>query len=229
MPTLEQVLQMPRHTNLSPFANCVVMIAIYKQCFDHVNDWTHISSYPFWDTYFRIDQLISHCRDNKLSQHLGMYGSASDRPLCLMIRMILAAVEIKLHETAIAKVENEHLPMSLSNEAVTKCQAGARVIEETVRMGQRLTGEELQIFQQSSHIFAWAMIKAIQTNLWMLHHRKENVATLVDALRSLSLSTKELVDPRNLRPGLLEQVEAKISEAERLQKKRPLQTLRGHF
>ena len=229
MPTLQQVLQMPRCTSLSPFANCAVMVAIYRQCFDHINDWTQLSSYPFWDTYFRIDQLISNCRDNKFSQHLGMYGSASDRPLCLMIRIILAAVEIKLHETAITKVENEHLPVSISNEAVTKCQLGARVIEETVRTGQRLAGEELQIFQQSSHIFAWAMTKAIQTNLWMLHHRKDNVATLVDALRSLSLSTRELVDPRHLRPGLLEQVDAKISEAERLQKKRPIQALGGHF
>ena len=227
MPTLEQVLQMPRHTSLSPFASTVVVVAIYKQCFDHIHNWTNVPSYPFWDTHYRIDQLISHCRDNILAQQVGMYGNVSDRTLCLSVRMTLAAVEIKLHETAITKVENEQLPASILNDAIAKCQLGARIIEDAVRTGQHLTGKELQNFQQSSALYMWPMTKAIQTNLWMLHHRKDNAATLVNALRSLSQSTKELIDPGHLREGLLEQVDAKIAEAERLQKKRPLQSLGG--
>ncbi|CAJ2505536.1 Uu.00g129300.m01.CDS01 [Anthostomella pinea] len=220
MPPLGQVFDLSRDVKVSFFAGTAIMVAMYRRCFDHIYTWAHVPSYPFWDTHYGIDSLIAHSRENLLEQYCELDGNSTDRPLCIILRMNMAAVEINLHETAIAKVNNEHLPSSLATEAMTKCESGARDIEDAVRAGQRLRGRDLATFQHASPLFTWPMTKAMQAYLWVLHHRKDNINTCINGLRTLAASARELIDSDQLVPELLEQIDARLAEADRSKKRR---------
>lgn len=220
MPNLQQAFDTSKNVPFSSFAGAIIVVYIYRRCFDHAQTWFSEPSYSFWDTHYTIDKAILQCRNSIIAHLLNTSSPASKDILALILRMNLAGLEIKLHELAITKAEKDKLPTALITEAILRCQSAAMDIVEGIRIGQRLTGGELDTFRQANLFYAKTMTKAIQAYMWMLNHLKNNAPTHINALRLLVASMKELIDAKHLRPGLLEQVDAKVAEAER-PKKRP--------
>ncbi|XXG97586.1 hypothetical protein Hte_003892 [Hypoxylon texense] len=220
MPNLQQAFDTSKNVPFSSFAGAIIVVYIYRRCFDHAHTWFSEPSYSFWDTHYTIDKAILQCRNSIIAHLLNTSSPASKDILALILRMNLAGLEIKLHELAITKAEKDKLPTALITEAILRCQSAAMDIVESIRIGQRLTGGEMETFRQANLFYAKTMTKAIQAYMWMLNHLKNNAPTHINALRLLVSSMKELIDAKHLRPGLLEQVDAKVAEAER-PKKRP--------
>ncbi|ORY69607.1 fungal-specific transcription factor domain-containing protein [Pseudomassariella vexata] len=228
MPTLQQVFQRSGNADLSSFAGIIIVISLYRRCFQHIQAWLSEPSYAFWDNYYQINKLFSHCQNDILASHLSAGGQESSDTLNLVLRMNLAAVEIYLHETAISKVEREKLPPALSADAVTRLESAAKKITETVRKARGLTAKELGIFQQSSPFLTWAITKAIEAYLWLMHQpRNDSMARCVEPLQILSSSMRLMLLPEHIRPGLLEQVDAKLAETEQRSTKRRHTTTYG--
>ncbi|KAI1381395.1 fungal-specific transcription factor domain-containing protein [Hypoxylon crocopeplum] len=219
MPTLSQICE-AKNVQLSSFAGVVIMIFVYRRIFDHIQAWIEQPSYPFWDTHYATDKIITHCRSHLIGPHIIVPTQGHSDVLAILLRMNLGGLEIKLHEIAITKIDKEKLPTALTTEAIVRCQSAAMDIVDAVRSGQRLKGRDMEIFRHSNLFYAKTMTKAIQAYMWMLNHLKNNAPAHINALRMLSNSMRELIDPKHLRPGLLEQVDAKVAEAER-PKKRP--------
>ena len=219
MPSLHQVSEFSENTYLSSFAGTIIMISLYRRCFDHIqSSLRQVPSYPFWDTHYRIDKSIKDCRNKLITQHLVCENPVD--PLSLTLRMNLAAVEICLNEPAIAKVELEQLPISLSTEAMIRCQYAASDTVEALQLGQQLMGKQLEAFRQSSLFFIWPITMAIQACFRMLTYEESDICTHVNALRILSSSMRELVDADHIPSALLEKVDIKIDEEGRPDKKR---------
>ncbi|KAI0909792.1 fungal-specific transcription factor domain-containing protein [Ustulina deusta] len=227
MPTLEQAFEIQEATNLSAFAGNIMVASIYRRCLDHMTSWTQVPLYPFWDTYYRIDNMITHCRDNLFVENLYFESHKADRPLSIILRVNLAAVAISLHETAMAKVENEQLPKSLWNEAATKCQSASQEIEEGMRCSMRLGPPESMIIRHSSVFYMWALTKAIAAQAKMLEHHQNITPARINGLRALTKLARELIAPEHVDLKLLEQVDNKLADAEALRKKRGYQQLSG--
>ncbi|KAI2617409.1 fungal-specific transcription factor domain-containing protein [Hypoxylon sp. NC1633] len=222
MPALQQVYDINKSVPISSFAGAVILISLYRRLFDHIEAWIQQPLYPFWDTHYTIDKMIGHCRNSLLSPHMTMLSHGTSDVLSILLRLNLGGLEIKLHEVAISKIDKEKLPTALTTEAIIRCQTAAMDIVDAVRLGQRLKGKELEVFRHANLFYAKTMSKAIQAYMWMLNHLKNNAPTHINALRMLSNSMKELIDPKHLRPGLLEQVDAKVAEAERPKKRQYL-------
>lgn len=231
-PTLQQVFETSGNiTTLSGFASAAVVMSLYRLCFNHKALSAQDSSYHFWDSYYRIDNLIGRCRTGILAQHLhtGSMNSPQDT-LSLILSMNLAAVEIYLHKIAIVKVEKEQISSALSAEAETRCLAASTDILEALRACRRLPSRELNVLQQSSMLFTWALTQATQTHLWMLVHDKSSSHSAhINSLRVLLSAMRELIGPEHCQQGLLEQVEAKIAEAGRPRKRSRAQVSDEHF
>ncbi|KAI0529972.1 fungal-specific transcription factor domain-containing protein [Xylaria digitata] len=200
LPTLEQAFEIQEATNLSAFAGNIMVASIYRRCLDHMTSWT---------------------------QNLCFDSHKADRPLSIILRVNLAAVAIGLHETAIAKVENEQLPKSLWNEAATKCQSASQEIEEGMRCSMRLGAPESTIIRQSSVFYTWALTKAIAVQVKVLEHHQNITPARINGLRALTKLTRELTAPEHVSLKLLEQVDNKLAETETLRKKRGYQQLSG--
>ena len=138
--------------------------------------------------------------------------------------MNLAAVDISLHEAGITVVEKNHLQSCLLNTGVQRCQSASQDIVRAVKTGLGLTGPPAIAFRQWFSISAWAITRGIQTHLWMLENEKSNLPSLdAKALRVLSGALRELVDLEQVRPGLLEHVDAKLAEMDEFKKRPRLQ------
>lgn len=228
MPGLHQVFDIVKGVPLSSFAGAAVVVYLYRRCSDHFQACIQQPSYPFWDTHYAIDKAITHCRKSLLTHHLSKSNQGAQDVLAIILRMNLAGLEIKLHETAITKAEKDKLPAALTTEAIVRCQSAAMDIVDSIRVGQRLTSRNLEIFRHSNLFYAKTMAKAIQAYMWMLNNLKNNTPTHINALRLLTSSTKELIDAKHLRSALLDQVDAKVAEAER-PKKRPFLPSQNSF
>lgn len=219
LPSLHQVSELPENTYLSSFAGTIIMISLYRRCFDHIkSSLRQTPSYPFWVTHYCIDKSIRDCRSNLLTRHL--VGQNTDDPLSLTLRMNLAAVEICLNEPAIAKVEQEQLPTALSAEAIARCQHAATDILEAVQLGPQLMGKQLEAFRQSSLFFIWPITMAIQACFRILSYGENDNSTYINSLQMLSNSMRELIDAEHLPTALLEKVDNRIAEVERPEKRR---------
>lgn len=61
-----------------------------------------------------------------------------DDPLALALNMNLAAVNICLHEAAVAKAQRGKLPATLIMESQNRCMAAAMEVAEDIRLSQQL-------------------------------------------------------------------------------------------
>ncbi|KAL9122892.1 MAG: hypothetical protein Q9187_000563 [Circinaria calcarea] len=214
-----QVSELPENTYLSSFAGTIIMISLYRRCFDHIKSSLHQGpSYPFWVIHYRIDKSIRDCRSKLLTRYV--VGQNADDPLSLTLRMNLAAVEVCLHEPAITKVEQEQLPTALSAEVIVRCQYATTDIVEAIQLGQHLMGKQLEAFRQSSLFFIWPITMAIQACFRMLSYRENDISPHVNSLRILSNSMRELIDAEHIPTALLKKVDCRIAEVERPGKKR---------
>lgn len=218
MPALQQVCEAD-DAQLSSFAGVIIIVSIYQRCFDHSQAWLQQPSYAFWDAHYAIDRLIILCRDSLLASHISTHNQETSDVLALLLRMSIGALEIKLHEVAWAKIEKEKLPSILTTEAISRCQAATTYILGAIQVGQQLKGSASETFRRASVFYAKTITKAIESCVWMIDHPENKVTTHINVMRILSDSLRELVDPRHLRLGFLEQVEAKIADAKRSKKK----------
>ncbi|PHH59138.1 hypothetical protein CDD81_3696 [Ophiocordyceps australis] len=238
MPSLHQVFEAEGKPSLSSFAGTTIMVSLYQRCFEHIQSSQHEASHAFWETHYSIDKALAHCRNSVMAQHMNSSGSqgttaaagASSRhssrhsstsapsdqdPISLAIRMNIAAIEVSLHEAALAKVEREKLPPGLAAEAVSKCMAAASEVVSAVQLGRRLGDRRAEIFQQLDQFLVWPMTTAIQVCFrGLLHREGDHVERFVAMLDVLVKAMRDFIDPDHIAPGLLDKAEASVAEAE---------------
>lgn len=218
MPSLQQIFQLAEPPPLSLFAATIIMVSLYRRCSDHAESALHEASHAFWETHYCIDKAISQCRTHLFSQYIGGHGS--DEPMSLTLRMNLDAVAVSLHEAALAKVEKDELPASLTTESISKCISAAVDIVEAVSQGQRLTGNSLQKFQQLDQFLVLPITTAIHFCFRMLYHGEGDATPYINCLSVLSSSVRNLIGAENIAPGLLEKADTQVAEAAPLAKRR---------
>ncbi|PHH58427.1 hypothetical protein CDD82_3039 [Ophiocordyceps australis] len=149
------------------------------------------------------------------SIHNSTTAPSDQDPISLAIRMNIAAIEVSLHEAALAKVEREKLPSGLAAEAVSKCMAAASEIVSAVQLGRRLGDCRAEIFQQLDQFLIWPMTTAMQVCFRGLVHREgDHDERFVAMLEILAKAMKDFIDPEHIAPGLLDKAEASVAEAQ---------------
>lgn len=203
-----------------------MVIHILLRCMDHNQSQAKTPSYPFWDTYFRLDEMITHFRENVFAETFRLERHSAYKSLSIILSVNLAAGAISLHETAMTKVESEQLPGSLWTEAALKCRAASQQIEEALQTGMSLDGNGLLSFRHSCFLYVWAMNKAISAELKMLNHGPSITTSRTGSLRTLIKLARELIEwPSHTDSKLLEHAENKLVETEGIKKKRGFREL----
>ncbi|KAI9164032.1 Depudecin biosynthesis cluster-specific transcription activator DEP6 [Paramyrothecium foliicola] len=208
MPSLPNIDQLSNVATLSPFAGTIITVSLFRRCFDHVRaSLARNPSYSFWDAHYKLDRAILDGREKLTAQQS---TAAQDLPdvLSLTLQSNLAAVEIWLHETALAKVEHERLPDALAAAAATRCEAAAYQVVDAIKRGQSLPNGRLDSFRQSSDFFIWPATTAIKSLRMLVNKGGPQAAAMhSDALRVLADTMRELVPPELLPTGLLQETE----------------------
>lgn len=139
-------------------------------------------------------------------------GKTPEDPLSSTTRMNLAAVEICLHEAAIAKVERDQLPDLLSSEAVSGCLNASGEILSSLQIGHLLSGQPSDSFRQSWPFMVWPITMAIQVYMRMIAQEEADIHKHIESLRILSKSMRELVDPEHIPRKLLDKADYRVAE-----------------
>lgn len=213
MPRLDQVFELTETISLSSFAADNLMISLYQRYFRHAESSYNETSQGFWETHYAIDKLVEHCRTTLLAPH--MNGNSGNDPLAIGLRMNLNTLKVNLHETALFRVERDQLPENLAIDANCKCAFAVTDIVRALQVGMQLTGSRAVTFRQLDRFFVWPITTAIQVCFRMLYNGKGEYAPYIGFLRILSHAMKEIIDPDQIPPGLLENAEAKIADAAR--------------
>jgi hypothetical protein len=174
---------------------------------------------PFWDRYYATDRLLARCQKEIFDPLISVQGACSS-PGLIALRINLAAVELSLHQTAVAKLGKEGMSAALTAETNARCQRSANDIVNAVRDAQQLVGRAHDSFLQTGVLFACGITKAIQAYLWILDTDRSDTQSHIKTVRLLCNVLTELVDPACIQSGLLDHVEAKIRDTERPAKRR---------
>ncbi|KAK3342081.1 fungal-specific transcription factor domain-containing protein [Lasiosphaeria hispida] len=203
-PLLHQTLAPTPTPPLSPLAATVLAIALHHLATRGPGNTT------FWTTYHATTPLLAHLRPAILSSPPG--------PLALALRIHLSAVELTLHQAAIA-----HLPppCPLACEASARAvHAAARDILDAARDAQRLGGPEAEVWGQLGVLAGWGLAQGVRGFLGLVERDKSEAAGYVKAVRVLCGVLGELVDVEGVMPGFLDGVEGRVREVERPMKRR---------
>lgn len=137
-------------------------------------------------------------------------GEMSDDPRSLILRINLSAVEISLHQTAVAKVEESKLPTALAIDAITKCASAATDIARAAQIGKSLWAKNREIFRQQDRFVVWPMTLAIHV-LGQLVEKKDDVGggteSLSFSLRVLGRAMRDLIRPEHVQSGLMDKID----------------------
>ncbi|KAL2016074.1 hypothetical protein VTK56DRAFT_4281 [Thermocarpiscus australiensis] len=210
MPPVQRIFDpdIPDDISLSPFAGTVVMVWLYRRYIEHMASQLSQDA-SFWEIHYAIEKDIVQCKTKLLARYID--GDRADDPCSLTLRMNLAAVEISLHQTALAKVETSKLPAALAADATSKCASAATDIAKAVQMGKSLTGKKLESFRQQDRFLVWPMTTAALV-LGRLLERKDEVGAgahgIGFALRVLGRAMRDLLRPEHVRPGLMDKIDA---------------------
>ncbi|KAL2192755.1 fungal-specific transcription factor domain-containing protein, partial [Corynascus similis CBS 632.67] len=216
MPTLQQVFAPEKgdSVSLSPFAGIIVVMWLYRRYVEHATSQqtqdTHESGprRSFWETHYSIEKDIARCKDKTLVRYID--GEMSDDPRSLILRINLSAVEISLHQTAVAKVEESKLPTALAIDAITKCASAATDIARAAQIGKSLWAKNREIFRQQDRFVVWPMTLAIHV-LGQLVEKKDDVGggteSLSFSLRVLGRAMRDLIRPEHVQSGLMDKID----------------------
>ncbi|KAK4243379.1 fungal-specific transcription factor domain-containing protein [Corynascus novoguineensis] len=216
MPTLHQVFapETGDNVSLSPFAGVIVVMWLYRRYVEHTTSQqtqdAHelVPSRSFWETHYSIEKDIARCKNKTLVRYIE--GEMSDDPRSLILRINLAAVEISLHQTAVAKVEESKLPTALAIDAITKCASAATDIARAAQIGKSLWAKNRETFRQQDRFVVWPMTLAIHV-LGRLVEKKDDVGGgtegLSFSLRVLGRAMRDLIRPEHVQPGLMDKVD----------------------
>lgn len=218
MPRLDQVFELTEPISLSSFAADTLMVSLYQRYFRHIESSYNETSQKFWETHNAIDKAVEHCRTTLLASH--MNGNSGNDPLAIGLRMNLNTVKVNLHETVLFRVDKDQLPEFLATDANSKCVFAVTDIVKAVQAGMQLTGNKSVTFQHLGRFFVWPITTAIQVCFRMLYDGTGEFASYIGYLRILSHAMKELIDPEQIPPGLLESAEARIADAARSVRKK---------
>ncbi|KAH8896137.1 hypothetical protein GQ53DRAFT_713853 [Thozetella sp. PMI_491] len=216
MPSMQQIYDSDSSVDvtLSGFAATSVMVCLYRRYIEHISsqlgDPNLFLPNTFWENHYAIDKAIAHCRNNCLRRHVDADGDSAMDPRSLSMRMNLGAIEISLHETALARIREDKLPGVLAVEAASRCTLAAADIAKAVQLSRRLTGRQQEIFRQHDRSLVWPITAAIETCLMMLarKERDEMKPFIRNDIRILSSAMEDLVCPEHIRPGLLNKTNA---------------------
>ncbi|KAL9473531.1 hypothetical protein ACSS6W_007911 [Trichoderma asperelloides] len=218
MPRLDEVFGLTKTVSLSSFAANALMISLYQRYFRHIESSYDETLQGFWETHYAIDKAVEHCRNTLLAPH--MNGNCGNNPLAIGLRMNLNTLKINLHETALFRVEKDQLPENLAVDANSKCAFAVTDIVKAVQLGMQLAGSRAVTFRQLDRFFVWPITTAIQVCFRMIYNGTDDFASYVRFLRILSHAMKEIIDPGQIPPGLLENAEARIADAARSVRKK---------
>lgn len=212
MPLLQHIEGLAPAVTLPPLAGTVFTGYLYRRLLEHVHlshqhSQQHTSSsYPFWVTRYCLDRLLLDCRARTSREPPAL----EDRVLYLTMQCNLAAVEMLLHSTALAKAETEsHLPSALRTEAATRCAAAAVRVYDVIVQGKQLGGTEMDGHRQSGEFFIWSITSAIAIlRMQQTRARSEGLEPTngyPDAIPVLTEALRELVPPDLIPDGVLDE------------------------
>ncbi|KAK0726004.1 hypothetical protein B0H67DRAFT_551427 [Lasiosphaeris hirsuta] len=188
---------------LSPLAATTVAMALH-----HLST-RHPSPPAFWTTYYTTPPLLSHLRPAIL---------AAPGPLSLALRVHLSAVELTLHQTALAALPPSSVPAA---EAAARVHAAARDILEAARDAQRPAGRDAEVWGQLGVVAGWGLAMGVRGFLGLMERDKSEACGYVKAVRVLCGVLGEVVgDVEGVMPGFLDGVEGRVREVERPAKRR---------
>jgi len=215
MPCLQGVFtrESPGKAQLSSFAGVVIMISLYRQCFDHMKSPSPSTICSFWETHYKLEKAITRCRSAMLGPYLN--GQSSDDPNCLTLRMNLDTVEINLHKTALLQTEMDQLPATLAVEASSKCTASIVDMVAALKIAEGMNGTKRDQLEQLNCFLVWPISTAIESCLNLLDRSFNTGDANANCLRVFTSVSKTLLDSKNLAPGLLEKADARLAEFER--------------
>ena len=124
--------------SLSFFAGLAAMTGLVGLCLKHLQAAQEDSArnYDFWVQHFEIDKVVA-ARSRFILEHTTEPSGPNDIRQ-ILLHLNLCAVNIYLHEIAIAEVVKRSLPDSMTIESKNRCRASAVEIAAVLRQTQDL-------------------------------------------------------------------------------------------
>ena len=198
MPSLDNARMVYGTNRISSFAGIVLMVSLYRRCSSHAKSCSESpsargSGYGFWEHHYEIDRDLKSCSDTLIGT-VGAQGLLND-DFALALSLNLCAIEICLHEAAIAKADTDGLPKSLVTECNNRCcQAAARIVDG-VSLSQELTQARRTLFKQMNIFCMWPICMAMQVLSRQLSSADNfDLGHTVGALRLLITAIEDLED-----------------------------------
>ena len=166
MPSLENAQVLYGTEYISSFTGLVLMVSLYRRCLSHVESSleaeppTRGARYSFWEHHYQIDKDLKNCTEMLIGK-MDAHALLNDE-FALALDMNLCAIDIFLHEAAIAKADKEALPKALIMESNSRCSHAAIRIAERVSMSQNLAQPQRTTFQQMNIFCMWPVCMAMQ-------------------------------------------------------------------
>lgn len=146
MPPIKDAAGLSGTNMVSSFAGVVLMVSLHCRCRRHLEasrerDRTHGLSYSFWSHHYELDEALTFFT-TKIVGHIDQRARLDD-PLALCLFMNVCAVNICLHEVAVAKADEGNLPATVAVESRNRCEAAAKEIVSGVRLSRQLDSSKV--------------------------------------------------------------------------------------
>ena len=166
MPSLDNAQALYGTDLISSFTGLVLMVSLYRRCLSHVKSSlepeapTSDAGYSFWEHHYRIDKDLKSCTEVLIGK-MEMDTLLND-VFALALSMNLCAIDIFLHEAAVAKADKDALPKALITESNNRCGQAAIRIAERISLSEKLAQPQRATFRQMNIFCLWPVCMAMQ-------------------------------------------------------------------
>ncbi|KAI9785101.1 MAG: hypothetical protein M1816_000512 [Peltula sp. TS41687] len=219
MPSLHHTSLLFGTEHVSSYAGIICMVSLYRRCFDHLHVLPH-PRYGFWDRHYRIVKAFDECN----TQLLGHFGAQvpEDDPLVFGLHLNMCAIDICLHEAAIAEAEKEGLPEPLAAEGRKRSEAAALKIANIIRLNRPSTRFERDVYSLTGTFLIWPLVMGMKALSRLLSNPDPagNGNNVIDSLRLLCWTVEEVEveEPSGPWRSLIVAVTASLAELEKRKK-----------
>ena len=169
MPLLTENLALTPATHITSYSGLVLMATLSRQCMQHVMQSTAAESDSppfrsgFWDHHYALSQAIND-RMTVLQAHLSTKASRAD-PAAFSLLVNLCALDLYLHEAAIAQADRQDLTPSVVAESRRRCSVNALKIASTIRISYPVSRRDGDILALQRTFIGWPLVMSMRA-LW---------------------------------------------------------------
>ena len=117
----------------------------------------------FWDRHYALSQAIND-RMTVLQAHLSAKASRAD-PAAFSLLVNLCALDLYLHEAAIAQADRQDLTPSVVAESRRRCSVNALKIASTIRISYPVSRRDGDILALQRTFIGWPLVMSMRA-LW---------------------------------------------------------------